>query len=393
MSGVAEICQLKPKRVGRALLSIRIILIGEGSWMNPGFICMNLEFIRYLLVELFFIDMRPIGRWLMLFPLIISLMLPIAGAGDPPATTVTQVARVDTPGSETVTYRISDPDKIGRVEFYYGGMKRAAVPDRVYNPCEDPVEVTVPQFVVVSGNTHKLDSIAVTDCEPQGFLTAFGIDSNFLPKKVGTFPQADIDFFESQATIQLDIPHISPQPITLMLSGPTTIQRNAPGDSDLDGLPDIQTEILSLDLTGVDPILGPVMVRQSLTMPSRGVIEQLYTPGTNFPALSFFDVFVDIGVAGMPCSNSNPIPMSAVISDIPPARGTTYESPLLSVPIINPITGQPCGRIMHVSHVVGEPILQQRIPETVLPIVLMISFSYFALVFGSRAGRFARATR
>ena len=85
--------------------------------------------------------------------------------------------------------------------------------------------------------------------------------------------------------------------------------------------------------------------------------------------------------------------MSAVISDIPPARGTTYESPLLSVPIINPITGQPCGRIMHVSHVVGEPILQQRIPETVLPIVLMISFSYFALVFGSRAGRFARATR
>ena len=82
----------------------------------------------------------------------------------------------------------------------------------------------------------------------------------------------------------------------------------------------VQTEMLSLDLTGSSPTLGTVHVKGGsvLGLPASVGTVTAQQPGSDFPADSFFDVFFDVEVAGTHLVNDQPLRMQAEITEIPP---------------------------------------------------------------------------
>ena len=116
-------------------------------------------------------------------------------------------------------------------------------------------------------------------------------------KAPATYPGAGTDAFESIAEVGIQ-PGCSGQVLMGGAAGPTVVKRAAPGDKDGDGRADIQTEMLSLDLSGYVPHVGPIQVRESATQASTGQVEALRVGGT-FPANSFFDVFFEIDVPSL----------------------------------------------------------------------------------------------
>src|SRR5205823_3661693 len=98
---------------------------------------------------------------------------------------------------------------------------------------------------------------------------------------------------------------------------------------------------------------GPVHIRESPSRPSLGQIRQ-QSPGVDFPADSFFDIFVEIQTSAGVLHNEDPIHMQAVINCIPPI-GVIYIPPTSpDIPLYN-AAGQLVGFIRHSSHVVLPP--------------------------------------
>ncbi len=109
----------------------------------------------------------------------------------------------------------------------------------------------------------------------------------------------------------------------------------------------IDTEIVQMDLVGSSP-LGPVSIQRSPTRRSVGQIVAQQRE-QDFPADSFFDIFVEIRVGELTLVNEVPIRMSAVITEIPP-KITVYRS--FESPII-PLTdgkGEVIALLLHVAH-------------------------------------------
>ncbi len=175
-------------------------------------------------------------------------------------------------------------------------------------------------------------------CEPPGAACAggFGLcDAKCKCVETDQFPI-------SSARVQIQ--YFGAQQEVINLQGPTTVvARLGSIHEDALGRDTVPTEIVSLELTGFSPILGrPIMVKQSMTMPSAGAITERTntTPGTldvsplGDPGLadSFFDVFFDIfvGDPGNPAlvlHNNQPKRMRTTITHKPPAEGETYEDP------------------------------------------------------------------
>jgi hypothetical protein len=102
-------------------------------------------------------------------------------------------------------------------------------------------------------------------------------------------------------------------------SGPTEVQRGNPYL--LGGLETVDTEIVSMELTGL-PFLGSLTIRESPTQASSGQIQE-QAPGTQFPANSFFDVFVELlGTPYGPLTNDTAARVESVIHGIPPYFAT-----------------------------------------------------------------------
>src|SRR5205823_6434278 len=105
------------------------------------------------------------------------------------------------------------------------------------------------------------------------------------------YPTAGDDSFPSGGHVTLDITGVGRDNVTL--NGPTTVHRSdpcvgcGPGGRDT-----IDTQITLLDLSGSSSIFGPVHIRESPSRPSLGRITQ-QTPGADFPADSFFDIFAE----------------------------------------------------------------------------------------------------
>jgi len=162
------------------------------------------------------------------------------------------------------------------------------------------------------------------------------------------YPPGGVDEFPSGALLTLDVPEVGTAYVTL--NGPTVVQRSDPHDSDGDGRLEIETEIVSMNLTGVSP-WGPLMLRESPTRPSLGRIVQ-QTPGADFPADSFFDVFTELSVDGgqswLPVEQ--PIRMQAVINAIPPILAYYQPPQPIAVPVIGP-NGQVIAIIRHALHI------------------------------------------
>jgi uncharacterized repeat protein (TIGR01451 family) len=156
---------------------------------------------------------------------------------------------------------------------------------------------------------------------------------------------------------------------TVELSGPTTVNvfigpQGQAQDSDGNGRDDVATELVALDLRG-NSSLGPVQVRlrpshKHPNQRSTGRIEEVVnlTPGTlDIPpfrpigsATSFFDVFVEIAVAGQVLHNDKPKRLTGIIRNKPPKEGDTYESPEI-IELLDEnerLTGYRLGRAIHI---------------------------------------------
>jgi hypothetical protein len=136
--------------------------------------------------------------------------------------------------------------------------------------------------------------------------------------------------------------------------GPTTVERT---DSD-PASEAFDTEIVSMDLVGsieIGPIMEPVVIKAGRDFglpPSTGSVAPI-TPGTDFPATSFFDVFVEIEVGGFLLRNEDPFRLETTISEYPPI-GSTFTSPTPPplIPLFDPATGLLSGEILRGSFTV-----------------------------------------
>jgi len=175
-----------------------------------------------------------------------------------------------------------------------------------------------------------------------------------FPSSTAQADPIEVDHFpHSLGRVQILVGSLSE---TVVVSGPTTVEVDlgSLADADSDGREDIQTEIVSMDLTGHSSLLGRVELR--LRDPAKdplqrtlGEIEEklnvqagrLDLPGTDPPfcvepipancvgtmADSFFDVYFEVEAGGLVLHNRTPKHMEAIISQKPPAGGETYENP------------------------------------------------------------------
>jgi len=162
------------------------------------------------------------------------------------------------------------------------------------------------------------------------------------------------------------------------LAGPATVHVFFEGpnegdatDDDIDGLDEVQTEIVSMNLTGTSS-LGPVQVRVRTDQPSLGEIEEQvnnnpglldldpFAPGN---ADSFFDVFFEIEVGGQRFITAQPKRMSAIITEKPPGQGESYSNPdiieLLDATTLQP-TGLAIGSAEHTPNPLPPPSIHGR---------------------------------
>jgi hypothetical protein len=138
----------------------------------------------------------------------------------------------------------------------------------------------------------------------------------------------------------------------LNLAGPAVVKRGNPVP-----LPPgfvIETEMVEMTLSGTDPHLGSVTLRESSLLPSRGEVK---TPAAPFyPADSFFDVFfeIDLPGAGITVFNTatDDYRMSAVINAIPPV-GRTYVGADMLLYRKGTNEAVPIGRVLNAAHTVG----------------------------------------
>lgn len=191
------------------------------------------------------------------------------------------------------------------------------------------------------------------------------------------YPPAGDDTFPSGAGLLVQI--AGQAPTLLTVNGPTVVRRGEPYDNDGDGLQTIDTEILAMNLTGMTS-LGPVGVRESPTRASHGKIQQ-QTPGADYPADSFFDVFVELDTGMGPLHHQEPVRMEAIIHDLPPILALYRTPQLLEVPIRNQ-QNQVVGYLRRVIHVPLPPkeiilIFVNRPKQPPPPVLTGISSSFW----------------
>ena len=152
-------------------------------------------------------------------------------------------------------------------------------------------------------------------------------------------------------------------------------------DDDGDGRDEVQTEMVSMDLTG-NSSMGPVIVRLNPNRPSRGaILETVNTlPGRlDLPpfaptgsADSFFDVFVEVELPdGTVLQAAAPKRMSSRISHKPPATGEFYEG-LDSVELLFP-DGTPSGFYLGATRHVPRPVVEVDVFELTRATIELIS--------------------
>ena len=189
--------------------------------------------------------------------------------------------------------------------------------------------------------------------------------------EVDEFPdtRASITLVDLNSGLEEEVALRGPATVHVLFEGPA---EGDAADEDGDGLDEVQTEIVSMNLTGSSS-LGGVTVRQRADLPSIGEIEELVNNNTGLldidpfaagDADSFFDVFFDIEINGQRFVTSQPKRMRTIITEKPPAEGETYESPEI-VELLDSVTLQPTGLAIGTArHTPRPPIEIDKIEET-----------------------------
>jgi hypothetical protein len=168
-------------------------------------------------------------------------------------------------------------------------------------------------------------------------LTIAGIATAISSTKA----KAVTDTFTFSGSVQISIPGVGTD--TVAVSGPTSVTRSTVADTDANGLDEIQTEVVSMGLAGNSAMFGPVYLSESATRVSNGKIEESanIVPGSvDFPASSFFDVFVTIELSGLPIYQSSgysydPVKIQGISSGLPLNHGDLYVGPPQPVTLWN----------------------------------------------------------
>lgn len=120
---------------------------------------------------------------------------------------------------------------------------------------------------------------------------------------------------------------------SILVTGSATVQHGSPYMSG--GMEVVDTEITSLNLSG-QSLIGPVTIIGSPTLASTGRLQSTQPPPAEYPASSYFDVFVRVTAPGSPAptvqlSNNQGWRMTASsnITAWPP-MSVTYTSPALA---------------------------------------------------------------
>jgi hypothetical protein len=164
------------------------------------------------------------------------------------------------------------------------------------DPNSNPESAAIPETC----NDHvDNDGDGATDQDDSG--------CNLPGPSFGTFPPAGLDLFESSMTLagyRLATP-LGICPVDFDSHGPTCVQRSDPG-TDPNGRDVIDIEIVAMQLRGTATVLadpncglppGPVEVNiyEDPGQSSLGAVTQS-TPGIDFPAESFFDVYFQVEI-------------------------------------------------------------------------------------------------
>ena len=175
------------------------------------------------------------------------------------------------------------------------------------------------------------------------------------------FPPAGEDTFSSSTTLGFVPGCVDLVMSTVIAEGPTTVERGEPSTPP-DGRAVIDTELVELELQGTfmgGPLSGPVTIRESPTKRSLGQIKQLF-PGVDFPAESFFDVFVevelDLGLFTTTLVSPDPVPMRRIIEELPPLLVDYLPPPDLLVHLYDKETGGYWGCMTHPKHGTIPPV-------------------------------------
>jgi len=174
------------------------------------------------------------------------------------------------------------------------------------------------------------------------------------------FPPSSSVTLHTIALVEI-VPFGSGPQVEIPLTGRIEVLSLDPLVNPVTGQRSIQTEILSMDLRGIDPVFGDVTLRAGtgFGLPATlGGVTPLVL-GSDFPAQAFFDVFfeVDIPFVGPPLTNPIPLRIEGVIQEIPPKATELRSQPGAPCqPLVDAVTGQPtphlfCGAI----HIVATP--------------------------------------
>lgn len=155
--------------------------------------------------------------------------------------------------------------------------------------------------------------------------------------------------YDGIAIVKLTVNPELHRPQTLRLSGHVVIQNfKRIGDIDDDGKPDVQTEIVEMNLTGTTPQGLAVNLNSSKSNRSMGIAEQLVRlpvgiGGTNLPADSFFDIFTELSLRHTPFHNAaaqgeqvsyclnEPIHLQGVTKSLTDLSGTFTQRKSISI--------------------------------------------------------------
>ncbi len=164
-------------------------------------------------------------------------------------------------------------------------------------------------------------------------LVAVGVIS--LTQSVNALPPAGSDTFNVTAEVSISS-RLGEE--TISLSGTFDVERGDPVIDETTGVEVVIAEITSINLQG-NSLTGPVSINQSPDLASLGEIRSLQEPPDQFPAHSFFDLFVEAHVPASPRSelvlhNEEPIRLwpgdgdSQELIDSWPPVGVTYGAQL-----------------------------------------------------------------